>query len=293
MAIVLKPELAAATRLWFYQEAEICLHYFRYSARRLECLPHTHDEYNIIICLSDSFDYVVGADRETLTPGELLVVNPGEIHYSVYPKEPSEAIGVSLHVSERAMQRTIHSMRLPLDLEASSISFIGKARDPTLLQFAEELLSELDERQNGFEMVAQALVIQLIVHLLRRCLSPSVKTPRRILPRQLPSWQMVRALEYMNACGKSNFKLTDLCATVGTSATRFIQLFKNSAIAGMSPHEFYNRLLVSKARQYLANPSCSVKEVSFELGFQNESHFCRVFRNYTGTTPGGYRLSLH
>jgi len=292
MAMAFKPQLAAATRLWFYQEAEICLHYFRYSARNLECLPHTHDEYNIIFCLGGGFDYVVGGVRETLAPGEVVVVNPGEIHYSSYPKEPG-AVGIALHVSEGAMKRTIHSMRLPLDLEAASISFVGKVSDPALLQFAEELLSELDERQNGFEMVAQALVIQLIVHLLRRCLSPLVKTPRCVLPRQLPSWQMVRALEYMNACGKSNFKLTDLCATVGTSATRFIQLFKNSAGAGMSPHEFYNRLLMSKARQYLANPSCSVKEVSFELGFQNESHFCKVFRNYTGTTPGGYRLSLH
>jgi AraC-like DNA-binding protein len=256
-------------------------------------LPHTHDEYNIIICLRGAFDYIVSGVRETLTPGELVVVNPGEIHYSCYPKEPSGAVGVALHVSEGAMKRTIHGMRLPVDLEASSISFIGKARDPALLQFAEELLSELDERQDGFEMVAQALVVQLIVHLLRRCLSPRIQTPGRVLPRQLPSWQMVRALEYMNACGKSNFKLTDLCSAVGTSATRFIQLFKNSVSAKMSPHEFYNQLLMSKAKGFLANPSCSVKEVSFELGFQNESHFCRVFRNYTGTTPGGYRLSLH
>jgi AraC-like DNA-binding protein len=293
MAIAFKAELAAATRLWFYREAEICLHYFRYSARKPECLPHTHDEYNIIICLDGAIDCIVGAARETLAPGEVLVVNPGELHYNSYPKEPTGAVGVTLHVSEGAMKRTIHRMRLPLDLETTTISFIGKARDPALLPFAEELLSELDERQNGFEMVAQALVTQLIVHLLRRCLSPVVQTPRRVLQRQLPSWQMVRAVEYMNACGKRNFKLTDLCATVGTSATRFIQLFKNSAGAEMSPHEFYNRLLMSKAREYLADPSCSVKEVSFELGFQNESHFCRVFRNYTGTTPGGYRLSLH
>jgi AraC-like DNA-binding protein len=293
MQMAFELERAAATRLWFYQEAEICLHYFRYSARKHECLPHTHDEYNIIICLDGAIDCIVGGVRQTLSPGEVLVVNPGELHWNSYPNEPAGAVGVTLHVSEGAMKRTIHQMRLPLELEASSISFVGKARDAALLPFAEELLCELDERQNGFEMVAQALVTQLIVHLLRRCLSPMVQSPKRILSRQLPSWQMVRAVEYMNACGKRNFKLTDLCATVGTSASRFIQLFKNSAGAGMSPHEFYNRLLISKARQYLVEPACSIKEVSFELGFQNESHFCRVFRKYTGTTPGSYRVSLH
>jgi|HubBroStandDraft_6_1064221.scaffolds.fasta_scaffold06191_1 AraC-like DNA-binding protein/mannose-6-phosphate isomerase-like protein (cupin superfamily) len=292
MSMVFAPEQDMATRLWFYQAEEICLHSFRYSAGKVECLPHTHDEYNIVICLAGEIDCVIAEDHQTLSPGEVLVVNPGEVHYASYPKEPVAAVGITLHVPESAMHRTIRRMRLPLDLEASSLSFVGKAKDPALLQFADELIAELDERQNGFEMVTQALVIQLIVHLLRRCLSPVVHTPRRVLPRQLPSWQMVRAFEYMNACGKSEFKLSDLCTTAGTSASRFIQLFKNSVSRGQSPHEVYNQLLMSKAKRFLANPASSVKEVSFELGFQNESHFCRVFRSYTGTTPGSYRLSL-
>ncbi len=292
MALLIAPEQDPATRLWFSQAEEICLHSFRYSAGKVECLPHTHDEYNIIICLSGEIVCVVVDDRHILQPGEVLVVNPGEVHYATYPKEPIAAVGITLHVPESAMHRTIRRMRLPLDLDSSSISFAGKAHDPSLLQFADELLAELDERQNGFEMVAQALVTQLLVHLLRRCLSPVIQTPRRVLPRQLPSWQMVRAFEYMNACGKSDFKLSDLCSTAGTSASRFIQLFKNSVRPAQSPHEVYNQLLMSKAKRFLANPSSSVKEVSFELGFQNESHFCRVFRSYTGTTPGSYRLSL-
>src|SRR5580704_14284198 len=200
MSMVFAPEQDMATRLWFYQAEEICLHSFRYSAGKVECLPHTHDEYNIVICLAGEIDCVIAEDHQTLSPGEVLVVNPGEVHYASYPKEPVAAVGITLHVPESAMHRTIRRMRLPLDLEASSLSFVGKAKDPALLQFADELIAELDERQNGFEMVTQALVIQLIVHLLRRCLSPVVHTPRRVLPRQLPSWQMVRAFEYMNAC---------------------------------------------------------------------------------------------
>src|SRR5260370_4355571 len=110
MGMVFKPEQPTATRLWFYQEAEICLHYFRYSARKLECLPHTHDEYNIIICLGGGFDYVVGGVRETLAPGEVVVVNPGEVRYSSYPKSPG-AVAVPLHVSASARRRTRHSIR--------------------------------------------------------------------------------------------------------------------------------------------------------------------------------------
>ena len=162
---------------------------------------------------------------------------------------------------------------------------------PRCYRSAQELVAELDDRQSGFEMVAQALVVQLVVHLLRRCLHPVVHTPQWSLPRQLPSWQMVRALEYMNATGKNSFRLAEMCSAVGTSATRFIQLFKNSAVEGMSPHSFYNHLIVHKAKRLLLQPGSSVKDVSYELGFQNESHFCKVFRNCAGQTPGSFRMS--
>jgi len=254
-------------------------------------MPHTHDEYNIIICLDGTFECFVRGGRETLRPGEVMVLNPGEVHHSNYP-EGASAAGLTLHVPENAMKRILHSMRVPMELESSSITFNGKARDSELLTFTHELVSELDSRQNGFELVAQALVIQLIVHLLRRCLTPTVQTRGPAIPRQLPSWQMVRALEYMNVCGKNNFKVTDLCSNAGTSVTRFIELFKNSVTTRMTPHAFYNHLLITKAKQHLTDPACSVKEVSFELGFQNESHFCKVFRSCSGTTPGSYRLSL-
>jgi len=56
--------------------------------------------------------------------------------------------------------------------------------------------------------------------------------------RQLPSWQMVRTLEYMNVRGKSKFSAAELCEEIGISASGFIQLFKNS-VNSISPHVYY------------------------------------------------------
>jgi AraC-like DNA-binding protein len=278
-------------RLWFDQEREICLHHFRYPAGRLDSLPHTHDEYNIIFCLNGGFEFSLRDARETLEPGDVLVVNPGDLHHGKYGQRASESRGLTLQVPEWRMKEIMQRMRLPIDVDRSSVLFFGKIRDFSLLTLSEELLDELERHQSGYEMVAQALILELIVHLLRHCLHPTIEAPARVLPRQLPSWQMVRALEYMNANGKSSFSLLKLCSNVGTSATRFINLFKNSVPNGMSPHAFYNQLIVDKAKRLLGEADFSVKEISYQLGFQNESHFCKVFRSCTGTTPSIYRLS--
>ena len=99
---------------------------------------------------------------------------------------------------------------------------------------------------------------------------------------------MVRTLEYMNARGKSKFSVAELCAEIGTSTSRFIQLFKNS-VSSMSPHVYYNRLIVGKAQRILAASDLSIKAIAYDLGFQNESHFCKVFRSCAGVTPGRFR----
>lgn len=280
----------AATRLWFCPEPDVRLHQFRYSAGRLDCLPHTHDEYNIIFCMCGTFDYAVRGTHVSLKAGDVLVVNPGEMHFGRYGPEHSGSMGLALHVSIRTLKEMMRRMRLPTGLDQSRISFLDKVRDPVMIGLGEELLRELDQRQNGFDLMAQALVVKVLVHLLRHSLHPTIEPGAAALPRQLPSWQMVRALEYMNANRKNAFSVAELCSNAGTSTTRFIQLFKNSAAGGMSPHAFYNALIVHKAKRLLRESGCSIKEVSYELGFQNESHFCKVFRSCTGTTPGNFRI---
>jgi AraC family transcriptional regulator len=100
---------------------------------------------------------------------------------------------------------------------------------------------------------------------------------------QLPWLHMHRATEYMNARGKGLFRLSDLCASVGVSPSRFIPLFRNSS--GTSPHTYYNALLVFKARRLLQLEGASTKEAAYALGFRNVSHFCSLFHQLTGVTP--------
>jgi AraC family transcriptional regulator len=99
----------------------------------------------------------------------------------------------------------------------------------------------------------------------------------------LPWVHMHRAMEYMNGHGKGAFRLSELCTDVGVSPSRFIPLFKNSA--GISPHSYYNSLLVYKARRLLQVERCSTKEAAYALGFKSVSHFCALFHQLTGVTP--------
>lgn len=62
-----------------------------------------------------------------------------------------------------------------------------------------------------------------------------------------------------------------------------------SQISGRTVTQWINKAVVMKARICLRETSMTVSEVSDELGFPNDSFFCRFFKRETGQTPTAYR----
>lgn len=58
---------------------------------------------------------------------------------------------------------------------------------------------------------------------------------------------------------------------------------------GTSFRAIQNRLMVTRAMEFLADPGRSVKEISFDLGFSLPSSFSRAFAKITGLPPERYR----
>nr|WP_315027666.1 helix-turn-helix domain-containing protein [uncultured Chryseobacterium sp.] len=60
----------------------------------------------------------------------------------------------------------------------------------------------------------------------------------------------------------------------------------------ISPLEFIKERIILEAKNLLHSSDKSIKEIAFELGFQNFSHFSYLFRIKTGLTPKAYRKRL-
>lgn len=58
---------------------------------------------------------------------------------------------------------------------------------------------------------------------------------------------------------------------------------------GISPNEYRTKSRIDKAKNLLATSQMSVKEITYLLGFYDESYFYKVFKTETGLTPKEYR----
>ncbi len=81
--------------------------------------------------------------------------------------------------------------------------------------------------------------------------------------------------------------VADVARAVSLSPSHFSHLFK--AQTGASFVQFLNRYRIQKAQELLRDSPLNITEIAFEAGFQNLSHFNRIFRKLTGGSPRDLR----
>jgi AraC-like DNA-binding protein len=278
-------ETVPNSRVWLTPDLALGFHQFEYNEGEYDGLSHTHPEYGIVMSLVGSVEVVYQKTRETLNPGEILVVNPGEVHRCRFGIDGPKSKGFTLIVRPAVLHSVLEAMALPYFGRSHPIRFAGKFNIPEAFDMTARLLEEFREQRRGYGAMIEMMVRQILMYLLRAWPPDAVGALQGSPCPQLPWLHMHRTTEYMNAHGKGEFRLSELCGHVGVSPSRFIPLFKNSS--GLSPHSYYNSLIVFKAKRLLEVEHLSTKEAAYALGFRNVSHFCTLFHQVTGDTPQG------
>jgi AraC family transcriptional regulator len=103
----------------------------------------------------------------------------------------------------------------------------------------------------------------------------------------LAAWQILRVRAYVDNNLQRTIHIRDLCAVARRSPAHFSRKFKMAV--GESPHAFVVRRRLEKACQLMITGTASLSEIALSVGFSDQAHLCRLFRQAFGQSPAIWR----
>jgi AraC family transcriptional regulator len=249
------------------------------------CVIHRHEhlENFIHVIVRGSVKYEVLTRGKVLdfhaSPGTTFILPQGTIDELRW-KGPTHRIAAAVHphLLVSALDETAHERSIELTEH-------WNLTDANIMAVLLAMTTDLNNGSPAGRLYGESLANALAVYLLKRY---AVRDFTPVAYRGgLQAYRLRRVLDYIGDNLTADLGLSELAAVVGMSPHYFAELFRRST--GQAPHRYVLLQRIERARQGLANTKGSILEVGLDAGFQNSSHFARVFRKFVGISPSRFR----
>ena len=103
----------------------------------------------------------------------------------------------------------------------------------------------------------------------------------------LAAWQILRVQAYIDSNLHRTIHIRDLSAVARRSPAHFSRKFKLAV--GNSPHAYVVRRRLERACHLMMTSAASLSEIALSVGFSDQAHLCRLFRQAFGQSPANWR----
>ena len=115
----------------------------------------------------------------------------------------------------------------------------------------------------------------------------SAATVRMNQSGKIRDFYIKEALSYIEQNFQNNITIEDIAAFCGLNRSYFGKIFHDTI--GKSPQEFLISYRMTKAAELLKLTSLSIAYIGNAVGYPNQLHFSRAFKNVYGTSPRSWR----
>lgn len=263
----------------------------RRAARHVRSLhTHTNPAHEFVYTIKGQASIVTPKQVFSLSPGQLLLIDPGVEHGELPPDRPRpySVFWCALELS--------YAVLCPTTYHPATGWRAGQFMELTgrtdVQSIATAIGTEIASRNWGWEEATHGLLQYLACILVRRIRRGSIV---RIPPSESPTiardpraWQVIHAaLQFCRANFRRSLHLREVAVAVGYSPGHLNYLFTSHLGHSVSDH--VRELRLSAARDLLENTDMPVSLIAAAVGYSRPSHFTRAFSRIHGLSPKAYR----
>ncbi len=138
----------------------------------------------------------------------------------------------------------------------------------------------VEKEHPGYQQIASGMVIKILGYII------SFQKQKDFSGKAIA--KIIEAIRFeMRQNTSEEIDLKALAVKYNVSYSFFRKMFKK--YTGVSPGQYHLQLRITRAKELLVSTDKSIKEISYELGFQSIFYFSNIFKKKEGVTPSKFR----
>lgn len=178
-------------------------------------------------------------------------------------------------------------LRVKEVLNLAGLSFDSPIYRSNSKDLSNELKNEMLYIAQHFEESSFHLIGHLylaIDYLTRSCASRVLLTSSKLV-----DFYVREAIAYIEQNFQNDITVEDLAKNCRLNRSYFGKIFRESV--GTNPQEFLIKYRMSKAAELLKLTELSIHDISNAVGYENQLHFSRAFKNIYHVSPRQWRIN--
>ena len=236
--------------------------------------PHAHDFIEIAYVISGTGHHRISNKEESITKGDILILNAHQIHQFVCEKDSTiciyncifdptaidSAFGDCNNFVDAVCRYLIHSS---YDTDNSREYILLKNTNHSGIdRLLRELYMEFQEKKSGYRQIIQLGLTWLLILVFRLYQEDATQPQNTAMYKKLV---VENALQFMRKHVNADISCKLLAKNAYLSQSYFIRVFKE--VTGTTPVTALQQIRMEEACRLLTQTSLSVAQISWEVGY--------------------------
>ncbi|WDF66872.1 helix-turn-helix transcriptional regulator [Sphingobacterium oryzagri] len=244
--------------------------------------PHRKNYYLFVYTTEASGRHWIDMTPYDVKAGTFYFTRPDQIHL----KEEEEITGVAISFTDTFLAGGLNQHLSKLPIIENLLNAHELLLNTTDKAYIEDLLSKLLVEYQGENRLRTEMLYAYMSTLL--IFTSRLYTEQYVHDGQSVEKKILNVFQsHIETMYKSTHQVAEYAKEMNLSVNQLHHIVKTQS--GKPPLAHIHERLILESKRLLFHSSHSIKEIAFELGFEDASYFNRFFKRLTAVTPLAYR----
>lgn len=262
-----------------------CCQGFQHNSDGMTVSAHWHEYVEFVWLQEGHVTAVVQADSYELNPGDLLIVNSGELHMTKITERKAYCPYVLIQLSAQCLTEYF-----PGKNGIRFLSFISRKEieGNSMLYSSLTAMKQLfEENEDGYQLLFRARFCEFLYTLYQSYSMTTLQSTENAIPRDLN--RVMDTVAWVRSNFRQSLKLEDAAGRLGISKEYFCRIFKK--YSGQTFLDYLCMVRTTNLYEQLQSSEDSIPDLMERNGLTNYKTFLRTFHCLYGTSPQKLRQS--